>query len=54
MFWADGIAVRHSAKDNDELSYNPRIDVFEPLTLIGALAAVTERLGFVASREHDL
>ena len=49
MFWADGIAVRHSAKDDDELSYNPRIDVFEPLTLIGALAAVTERLGFVAS-----
>lgn len=49
MFWADGIAVRHSAKDDDELSYNPRIDVFEPLTLIGALSAVTERLGFVAS-----
>lgn len=49
MFWADGIAVRHSARDADELSYNPRIDVFEPLTLIGALAAVTERLGFVAS-----
>jgi FMN-dependent oxidoreductase (nitrilotriacetate monooxygenase family) len=49
MFWADGIAVRHSARDDDELSYNPRIDVFEPLTLIGALSAVTERLGFVAS-----
>lgn len=49
MFWADGIAVRHSAKDDDELSYNARIDVFEPLTLIGALSAVTERLGFVAS-----
>jgi FMN-dependent oxidoreductase (nitrilotriacetate monooxygenase family) len=49
MFWADGIAVRHSAKDDDELSYNSRIDVFEPLTLIGALSAVTERLGFVAS-----
>ena len=49
MFWADGIAVRHSAKDDDELSFNPRIDVFEPLTVIGALAAVTERLGFVAS-----
>ena len=49
MFWADGIAVRHFAKDDDELSYNPRIDVFEPLTAIGALAAVTERLGFVAS-----
>lgn len=49
MFWADGIAVRHSARDDDELSYNPRIDVFEPLTVIGALSAVTERLGFVAS-----
>ncbi len=49
MFWADGIAVRHSARDDDELSYNARIDVFEPLTVIGALAAVTERLGFVAS-----
>ena len=49
MFWADGVAVRHSAKDADELSYNPRIDVFEPLTLIGALAGLTERLGFIAS-----
>ncbi len=49
MFWADGIAVRHSARDDDELSFNPRIDVFEPLTVIGALAAVTHRLGFVAS-----
>ena len=49
MFWADGIAVRHSAKDDEELAYNPRIDVFEPLTVIGALSAVTERIGFVAS-----
>jgi len=49
MFWADGIAVRHSAKDDEELAYNARIDVFEPLTVIGALASVTERLGFVAS-----
>ena len=49
LFWADGIAVRHSARDDDELSFNPRIDVFEPLTVIGALSAVTERLGFVAS-----
>ncbi len=49
MFWADGIAVRHSARDDDELSYNARIDVFEPMTVIGALAAVTERIGFVAS-----
>jgi FMN-dependent oxidoreductase (nitrilotriacetate monooxygenase family) len=49
MFWADGIAVRHSAASEEELSYNARIDVFEPLTVIGALGAVTERLGFVAS-----
>jgi FMN-dependent oxidoreductase (nitrilotriacetate monooxygenase family) len=49
MFWADGIAVRHSAQDDDELSYLGRIDVFEPLTLIGALSAVTERIGFLAS-----
>jgi alkanesulfonate monooxygenase len=49
MFWADGIAVRHSARDDDELSFLARIDVFEPLTLIGALSAVTERIGFVAS-----
>jgi N-acetyl-S-(2-succino)cysteine monooxygenase len=49
MFWADGIAVRHSARDEDELSYLARIDVYEPLTLIGALAAVTERMGFIAS-----
>ena len=49
MFWADGIAVRHSAPNDDALSFNARIDVFEPLTLIGALSAVTERLGFVAS-----
>lgn len=49
MFWADGAAVRHSAASEHELSYNARIDVYEPLTLIGALAAVTERIGFVAS-----
>ena len=49
MFWADGIAVRHSARDDDELSFNARIDVYEPLTLIGALAAVTGRIGFIAS-----
>src|SRR5579863_10299267 len=49
MFWADGIAVRHSARSDQELAYNARIDVFEPLTVIGALSAVTERLGFVAS-----
>ena len=49
MLWADRIAVRHSAKDDEELAYNARIDLFEPLAVIGALSAVTERLGFVAS-----
>ena len=49
MFWADGIAVRSAAADENELSYVGRVDVFEPLTLIGALSAVTEHLGFVAS-----
>lgn len=49
MFWADGIAVRSDARDVDELSYVGRVDVFEPLTLMGALSMVTERMGFVAS-----
>ena len=46
---ANGIAVRHSARNEDEPSFNARIDVYEPLTLIGALAAVTGRIGFLAS-----
>lgn len=49
MFLADGIAVRTAAKDNDALSYSGRIDQFEPLTLLGALSAVTDRLGFIAT-----
>ncbi|MBX9749379.1 MAG: LLM class flavin-dependent oxidoreductase [Roseococcus sp.] len=49
MFWADGIAVRSSAKDEAQLSYDSRIDVFEPFTIMAALSAVTERMGFIAS-----
>lgn len=49
MFWADGAAVRHSAKDDEQLSYLGRIDVWEPLTIMAALSAVTTHLGFVAS-----
>ena len=49
MFWADGIAVRHSARDAEQLSYLGRIDVLEPFTAMAALSAVTEHLGFVAS-----
>ena len=47
MFWADGIAVRSNARNADQLSYESRVDVFEPLTLLAALSAVTERIGFV-------
>ena len=49
MFWADGIAVRSSASSEDQLSYDSRIDVFEPLTLLAALSAVTDHLGFIAT-----
>lgn len=49
MFWADGAAVRHHAKDDEELSYNSRIDVFEPLTLLSALSAVTSNIGYIAT-----
>ncbi len=49
MFWADGLAVRSSAKDEAQLSYDSRIDVFEPMTLLSALSAVTERMGFIAT-----
>ena len=49
MFWADGIAVRSSARDEEQLSYDSRIDVLEPLTAMAALSAVTERMGYIAS-----
>lgn len=49
IFLADGSAVRTVASDDDQLSYSGRIDQFEPLTLIGALSAVTDRIGFVAT-----
>lgn len=49
MFWADGMAVRSSAKDETQLSYDSRIDVFEPMTLASALSAVTEKMGFIAT-----
>ena len=49
IFLADGQAVRTNAKDDEALSYSGRIDQFEPLTIISALAAVTERIGFVAT-----
>lgn len=49
VFRADGAAVRHNAKDDEELSYSSGADTFEPLTLMGALAAVTEKIGFIVT-----
>ena len=49
IFFADGAAVRSAAKDDDSLGYVGRIEQFEPLTLIAALSAVTERIGFIAT-----
>jgi alkanesulfonate monooxygenase len=49
LFWADGQAVRTRARNVNELSYQGRIDQFEPLTLIAALSALTERIGFIAT-----
>ncbi|KAA2211643.1 LLM class flavin-dependent oxidoreductase [Teichococcus oryzae] len=48
MFWADAIAMRSSAKDEEQLSYDSRIDVFEPLTLLAALSAMAKQLGLAA------
>ena len=35
--------------DDEQLSYLGRIDVWEPFTIMAALAAVTQHLGFIAS-----
>ncbi len=49
VFFADGQAVRHESDNHDKLSYQSRIDQFEPLTLIAGLAARTTHLGYVAT-----
>lgn len=49
IFLADGIAVRTAASDDEALSYSGRIDQLEPLTLISALAASTERIGYIST-----
>lgn len=49
IFFADGAAVRQGADDPEALRYIGKIDQFEPLTLISALAAATTRIGFVAT-----
>lgn len=47
VFLADGVAVRSS--DLAALARTARSDQFEPLTLLAALAAVTERIGLIAT-----
>lgn len=49
IFFADGAAVRTEARDIEALSFHGRIEQFEPLTLIAALSAVTEKIGFIAT-----
>lgn len=49
IFWADGQGVRTRARNQDELSYQGRIDQFEPLTLIGALSALTSQIGYLTT-----
>ncbi|APW36162.1 nitrilotriacetate monooxygenase [Rhodoferax koreense] len=47
IFLADSVGVRSSQLDS--LSRTARSDNFEPLTLLSALAAVTERIGLIAT-----
>ena len=47
IFLADSVGVRSSQLES--LSRTARSDNFEPLTLLSALAAVTERIGLIAT-----
>lgn len=49
MFLSDGVGVRTHYRDADELSRWGRMVHFEPLTLLSALAVVTEHLGLTAT-----
>src|SRR5262249_19856811 len=49
IFFADGAAVRVEAADDEALSYRGMVDKFEPITLLSAIAAVTERIGLTAT-----
>lgn len=49
IFLSDGVGIRTHYKDEDELSRWGRIVNFEPLTLLSALAAVTEHIGLTAT-----
>jgi len=47
VFLADGVAVRNG--NLEALARTARSDQFEPLTLLSALAAVTDRIGLIAT-----
>ncbi|OZI77827.1 LLM class flavin-dependent oxidoreductase [Bordetella genomosp. 12] len=47
LFLADSVGVRNS--EIDSLARTARSDQFEPLTLLSALAMVTERIGLIAT-----
>lgn len=47
IFLADGVSVR--SDDLDSLARTARSDHFEPLTLLSALAAVTEHIGLIGT-----
>jgi FMN-dependent oxidoreductase (nitrilotriacetate monooxygenase family) len=47
VFLADSVGVRN--RDEETLARTARAEHFEPLTLLSALAAVTERIGLIAT-----
>lgn len=49
IFFADGVAVRGEDKPEGALSHDMRNAELEPLTLLSAIAATTERIGLVAT-----
>ncbi|MCA0350595.1 MAG: LLM class flavin-dependent oxidoreductase [Chloroflexi bacterium] len=49
IFLSDGVGIRTHYKDEDELSRWGRIVQFEPLTLLSALAMVTQNIGLAAT-----
>jgi FMN-dependent oxidoreductase (nitrilotriacetate monooxygenase family) len=49
IFFADGLAVRGEDKPAGALSHDMRNAELEPLTLLSAIAAVTEHIGLVAT-----
>ncbi|MFD2250173.1 FMN-dependent oxidoreductase (nitrilotriacetate monooxygenase family) [Pseudochelatococcus lubricantis] len=49
IFFADGLAVRSEDKPAGSLSHDMRNAELEPITLLSAIAAVTSRIGLVAT-----